>query len=635
MRMLALVDSPNAIVRAMRDCPGARIVTDNPLLAAAEPLAENIDALVPQERAFELGRNALAITALVERRLAGGGASQHLGLPSGSLGVTGPFSRLVASVLHRAAAMARAVKTFAPEKVVLLLIDTPPWDPRQPLMMPRFANPARQLAELGFFAPLDTEFVPVYYALPARVNNTAIRDLIRRLAMMPAAQIAGEAVSRLGRRRAARVIVGQENEALRETLPWLSLAGIRTRRVGSLTAPSDRAPEECRVPAEFVAHLKADLASPLGEALNEIAEFDRTQSDAIVAIFLRHLAAGLVHLAARMPPLRQRVERLLPVPGSVLITNGLFGPAGMLVHRLCREQGARVIEFEHGVTAGIAALTDMKLGFGGSPPVEKLLVCSARSVRSFNGSAAEPAQAIGLPDQVRKTLRRPLQRRLARRALGLGPGPVVMHVSTLPYFGNHRPGLGAPTETSTFAIDRMLLEHVYPRLPHRVVFKQYPTQRFPFEPSYETVLKLSANVTLRKDEDFRYIRAAADVLVTMTPTSTLGWCVGAGVPLIWLDSRQINPLDGDDLRMAFAQSFLFVDLDSHDWPKRLLEILNRPLEAIRADWAARKAARESLYGEAITGPAGNVGRRAARVIAEILRRQEQDAVARLATEADA
>jgi len=253
-----------------------------------------------------------------------------------------------------------------------------------------------------------------------------------------------------------------------------------------------------------------------------------------------------------------------------------------------------------------------------------LLVCAedaARAFRKVSRPDAPAVHAIGLADQTRRLLRPRWQRRLARRRLGLGAGAaVVMHVSTLPYSANMRPGFGAPSETTIFALDTALLTRVYARIGHRVVFKQYPTQRFPHEPPYDAILDLAPNIAVTKDEDFRYLRAAADIIVTLTPTSTLGWCVGARVPLVWLDSRQVNPLASEALRRRFRDSFLFVDLDSPDWPERLTALLDRPLAAIRADWQVRAGPRRALLDDAISGPPQATGRQAARIIDRFLSR---------------
>ncbi len=193
-----------------------------------------------------------------------------------------------------------------------------------------------------------------------------------------------------------------------------------------------------------------------------------------------------------------------------------------------------------------------------------------------------------------------------------------MHVSTLMYSGNMRSGLGAPGESVVFDLDRRLITEVYARLSHEVVFKQYPTQRFPHEPGYCEVVSAPPGVNFVKDEDFRYIRAAADVIVTLTPTSTLGWCLGTGVPMVWLDSKIMNPLIDGELREEFRRSFLFVDLDADDWVGRLRALLDRDLAAIRSDWDARAQHRARLLTSAITGPRGSVGKRAARLVSGLI-----------------
>ena len=151
------------------------------------------------------------------------------------------------------------------------------------------------------------------------------------------------------------------------------------------------------------------------------------------------------------------------------------------------------------------------------------------------------------------------------------------------------------------------------------MFKQYPTQRFPHEPGYDQLFHLADNISIAKDEDFRYLRAAADVLVTLSPTSTLGWCVGAGAPIVWLESAEVNPLADDDLAAAFRDAFPTVDIDRADWPDRLRDILSRSLDDIGAQWRAGSEARARLCRDAITGPAGTTGRRAGREVLDMLR----------------
>lgn len=620
MSAIVVVDSLEA-VEAARAIADAAIVTDNPMLAALAPVpVVNCDALISQAEALALGRAALALTDAIERALNTPDIARLFGLAEGNVRLIGPASRLVASLFHRGAALARALAAHGADRIHLRLLDLPRWEAGQPLILPRFAHPARALAEAGFFAPLPVEWQAVATALPKNVNDTSIRDYGRRMAMLPVPVIAMEMASRLRKdSTAAPVVIGQENEAVRETLPWLALRGIRFRRFGKLGVAEPVPARGFDEPVVVEPLVERAVLGLLRDGARATGMFSPTQADALAGLISQHLSAGLAWLSGQMPGLRRRLDRAFPGGKGTLLTNGLFGTLGPQVYGLCRQRGIKVFEFEHGLTAGIAALTDEKLAGELTQGADAIMVCSDRSARSFAASGAQTVRVIGLADQVREMLRPRLQRRLARRALGLGSEPVVMHVSTLPYFGNHRPGLGAPTETTTYTLDRTLLTEVYPRIGHRVVFKQYPTQRFPFEPAYQSAFPAAANVTVTKDEDFRYIRAAADVIVTMTPTSTLGWCIGTGAPVVWLDSKLINPLTDEDVREGFRRAFLFIDLDEADWAEKLRACLARPLERIRADWDARAADRKALYGAVLAGPNGATGRRAAAVVAALLK----------------
>jgi hypothetical protein len=212
-------------------------------------------------------------------------------------------------------------------------------------------------------------------------------------------------------------------------------------------------------------------------------------------------------------------------------------------------------------------------------------------------------------------LRPKWQRRFARERLGLDAHePVVMHVSTYLYSGNMRTAPYIPTETFVYEFDRKIIQDVYSQIRHKVVFKQYPSQRLPHEPDYDDAMSPRSGVVIAKNEDFRYIRAAADVIVTTTPTSTLGWCVGANIPIVWLDSRVVNPLLDDSLREQFRDSFLTIDIDQDDWMDCLRELLDRDVVKIREDWMLKVEKRKVLLREAVIGPKGIVGRRAAATV---------------------
>ena len=64
-------------------------------------------------------------------------------------------------------------------------------------------------------------------------------------------------------------------------------------------------------------------------------------------------------------------------------------------------------------------------------------------------------------------------------------------------------------------------------------------------------IKKYNNITFFKgEEDFRYLRAIADIIITQSSESTLEWCIGAGVPLVFLDSDYYEPLENKEVKNA-------------------------------------------------------------------------------------
>ena len=384
------------------------------------------------------------------------------------------------------------------------------------------------------------------------------------------------------------------------------------------------------MPAPVHQSVLATLGGWLERRIGRLAfTFNERRVAALTQVLMAHISAGLDHLRHTRAIFESRLDALSsPRAARVLLTNGLFGAYGHQFYRLCRERGIKVVDFEHGVTKGLAALTSARPAFSEAHSTDHFLVSSRNAVRDFADRENEStgfSVVVGLPDHTRRLFRPKLQRFLARRNLGLNRRqPVIMHVSTLPYPGNYRAGGGVPSESTVWKIDCTLIREVYAELPHQIVFKEYPTQRFPHNPSYATLFGRESRIKFLKDEDFRYMRAVADAIVTSNPTSTLGWCVGTDVPLVWIDSRVINPLVDDEMRGRFEASFIVVDGDATDWAERLREILSTDIRSIVHLWQSKSEARSELLSNFIAGPPGSSGRRSAAAVRRIVRLHESD-----------
>ncbi len=627
MNTLAYVDSLTGL-RAAQIAGCARIVSDNPLLVSdprSGGVIENIDALMSQDEANLLGATAIDLAIEIDNSLRTSRRLGDIGLDPSQVQLAGSSSRLLSALTYRAAIFERAIENRLPDAIRLFVHDVPVWNSRHPLMLSRLGNPYIPLSAIGFFAPASVVIEPIHGIIQSTPRRDMRWKLALRLSMLPVGIIFYLAARQTGTFRAwpnlrGAFFIGGENEALRESLPWLALAGFRLRHIGDLR---DELPEydDSRAPANQHQDLASAIERTVVERLSGL--LPARPATAVAAVAAARIAHAMTYLAQIRPLLRRALEQQRRGDDiELLLTNGLFGPSGALTYAVCREAGLRVVDFEHGVTTGISEHSQRKVTFSEASTSDLLLVCSESAASAFGRSracATNQRIAVGLADQTRKLLRPKLRRRLVRAALKLrAQETVLMHVSAWPYQSSFRPGYGAPTETAVFELERALIQKAYANLPYTVLFKPYPAVRMVHQPSYDGIFDLPGNVRLAPDEDFRYLRAAADVIVTGVPTSTLGWAAGSGVPLIWLDSERMMPLLAE-MRDRFQRAFLFVDIDSPDWCERLRKWLLLPHRDLERCWLERESARTALYRDTIFGPAGSCGRNAASAIRSYLR----------------
>ncbi len=644
MTELAYVDSLPAVQHALRHCAGAWQITDNPMLAADPRLpaaVECIDLNLLQGQANGLATAAVHIATDIDRRLVAAGIDRRPGLVPGHLRLAGTTSRLLSSLLYRATVMANHLHDNPPTALHLIIGDGPRFDPLQPFHLPYLASPLRPLAEAGFFGDMPVRLTLQPAPTLDRINDTALDDIIGRLALLPMPAILFDLVHRfrlpLPAWRGPLFVLG-ENDTIRETLPRLATRGFAIRRlgrlhsarVGNLDYAETTAGESFSDPPPKDAQIAQALNGCLARHIHELGIFDDSQTTALAQVTQHHLAAGMARLTAQIPKISHRLRTVLAgVDHPVILTNGLLGPVGAQVYGLCKTLAATIVDFEHGITVGLAAGSQGRIEFGEVATSDTLICCTQRSRKSFaaaHAAAGRQLEVVGVADQQRRVLRRSLQRQRARRRVPARyrGSETVMHVSTLLWGGNMRATIDPPTESRIWQIDRTLIAQTYENLNKPVLFKPYPTRRFAHQPDYPELFPGLTNVAFLGDEDFRYLRAMPAVLVTSVPTSTLGWCVGTDRPLVYLGSRHMNAILDDALQAGFEAAFFYIDLDRADWPDRLAALLGQPLSEIQDLWAAKAAARAPLLDQALIGPA-HPGRRAAKLVATIAgRRQDRD-----------
>ncbi len=626
---LVFVDSRAAAARLATAGSGkTRMVSDNPLLANAPVCRESVEDIsrfVTQDEATRLGEAAVDILLALDRRLLETGMAERYGAVSRLLNVTMAMKTTVATFLLRGLAMARACREARADAVILGVTDEPRWADVIPFQLSFFGSPHRSLALHGFFGKAGVETVLVPTELPENFNDTAVDSLALRLAVATAPHVMFHLASRLGLNalpRGKTLIYGKRCELLDETLPWLMARGFRLRQSPPPGYAVREVADYSAGPVSAPELEKAVLDWMIGK-ISDLEAFSAHQTRALARTIFDHLAAGLSILPETRRSVAGWAGELESRGAAAFLTSGIYGPLGVIVHDVLDGHDIPLIDFEHGVTTGIAKTSGRRLGVCEATTSHILLACSDRSKGRFSKSpqrTAKRIEVVGNADQARHLNWRMFQRRLARGRLRLVPGErTVMHVSTLLYGGTARAADDAPWEHEVYAVDRTLIEKVYGEVSSTVLFKAYPVQRYPDEASYEALFSLPSNVRMIGFEDFRYIRAAADVIVTQANSSTIGWCIAGDTPLVHLHSRRMNSLADEELEEEFAAAFFSIDTDRAGWPERLVEILNRDRAAFAEEWAAKGPARRALLESALAGPAGTSGRRAAGIVAEEVR----------------
>ena len=573
-----------------------------------------------QAEATQIGRRATDILLALDSKLEHGEASIRYGGRAGPLNVAIVLRALLNGLIQRGLMAQRSLANHGPGPFVLMVPDHPRWHIIAPWNIPRFACPYRPLAEAGFVDNRPIEHVPVSFEPPTDFNDTAIDDLWLRVSLVPTPQAVYELAKRINLTewKQSPIAIGKLGEALSETLPWLAIKGLGFSKfrlpayAGAVSLP-------------FGAAVQADPwldkhAGPiLREGLAALGLFPEYAVSAIAGVVLQHLSAGLAGLRPLIETLEAELDRTFGKTKRLctLMTSGVFGPMGTQLISLCRERGIVLVDFEHGTTTGIAESVERRLSTSEVTTCDVLMASSPRAARSFTRAPRNrnEIKVIGLADQTRRIGFRPLQRHLARRRLKLRRSEtVVMHVSTLLYGGNMRSAYDSSVEHYVFSTESKLLTDVYGRISKTVLYKPYPTQRYPHSASYRDIFPLAPNIRLIDWADFRYVRSAADIIVTEANSSTIGWCVGAGVPMVHLGSRRVNALLDDELRQQFSDSFFTIDMDNPNWTRALSNLLGRKMRDIQGEWLDKRHAREKLLADGIFGPPGSVGRRAAKMI---------------------
>jgi len=239
-----------------------------------------------------------------------------------------------------------------------------------------------------------------------------------------------------------------------------------------------------------------------------------------------------------MVELTHEFEKVASTLGEGLcLTTAFTSSSERMFGYFCLEKGVRVTSVEHGLTYGLSKYSKYMAPFAGMLLAQNGLYHWERSLEDLKQWVGSQRVIIGgVPKVTKKILFIGLQRWLARRWLGIpGKAHVVIYVAGLER-NNMVYGPFAENDYQYFVAIEAIVEDLARSYPESVILlKLYPTHRYTESCEFQVLLGKWPNLRIVKDMDFRFIRAAGDIIALSLPQSTLGWALGVNCKTLFYE----------------------------------------------------------------------------------------------------
>lgn len=403
-------------------------------------------------------------------------------------------------------------------------------------------------------------------------------------------------------RRLARgvALILTDNEFVEETAVELGLRGVAVRKLGLPKRGSD-APDS--PPLEV-------LESTLGSAVRDhVARWAcPVAAPTTTRLILQAMQSACVQQRSAELSIRGPLRDAIGENSTIVLTNHPGRPEHSAVAAVCRDNGVPVVAFQHGLAREICAAHPVTSAFYENTISDLLFVYNdtAAQVSRTHPFARGDVVTAGVPRRVRNLENR------GRRLDRIPDCPPIAYISTTVYRGNFQMWMGTISDREKAELEIGIIEEVLAKLPHRVWFKTYPSERFlDPDPATERARELPNITVFDSAIDARFLLHNFRAIVTSRATSTFAWCLFAGKPLVFIDHPRDYPVS-TEMRSLLREAVFFVDASQPDFRARAREILSRPLEELDREWRSKARAQERI--RAFISPPGNAGAVAAETI---------------------
>jgi hypothetical protein len=375
----------------------------------------------------------------------------------------------------------------------------------------------------------------------------------------------------------------KECELIDELFLSLLFRGARIGRIGPLPKPEESDGKNGVLPRfERLERLFRDLTE---EHLAMNGLHFRPVYEACTQIVCHRLLTALGRLRSNLQQITRKFDSIasgMRTNGKIL-TNALSSPVERLFYCYCRAKDITVAAFEHGITMGLSKWSLYAARHTNMLAADIGAYHCNQAVRTITPYAPKQKTfVVGLPKTTRTVLLDGLQRHLARRWLGIRrKDHVVMYVADLER-NNFIYGPFCENDLQFLKKTKDIVESILMGFPSsKIVLKLYPTARYLENYTFEELSRRHQRLIILKDIDFRFLRAAADMLFVTSSQSTLGWVLGTNKPCVFLEfSWSPALLQGFDLECPKIDGLARVQLLTNEYKNGYRQNRKRLLAAL-------------------------------------------------------
>jgi hypothetical protein len=626
-KMLCLVES-NAAAEAARARYGASCawLTTSPAvyerMLAANDDVRFLDGDVAQSAADAIGYLACDLTLWlsehIDRSIAASGATT---LRPGRA-MCGALQRTLVRFLYKGYLLDHALAKGA-SRENLLVVGDPVLEP-----MTSFALRSHRFETL--FTPIAGRIgIPVLAFKTPLPNLPATGDVHvptsadRFLTVMNAelSALAFKMWSTILRRRPLRfgkggnrplILIDGANELIEEIFATLLWRGYDIARLPAVDAPVTPTPW-----TDVVAQPEVDRVLAKAAGANNLLAGEATR--AALGLALERIYDSLAWApaaAAKAEAVAAKVARDAAGQPVAVLSATMHTGYPLLLMQALNAAHIRTFKAEHGSAPGQSPLQTASARVASAEQFMDTLYYTGAQLHEAKHlfGEATPCTVVGAPRCVKKPRFYGLQRAFMRRRLGIRGRHLVWCTGLYPNNEQFLPHywIDGPYHLAR----KSTIEDALGGLPDRVTIKLHPAARYVDGDPLFGGMKLPGNCVTIPDQDFRYLRATADVVIVDGPGSVLSWAMGLRVPIIFIEFGMYCLNEAAEA--AFRSGMLYVDARKDGWQRELRGLLQLPHSALVARYAALEAARPQLLEEYVFGPEGSSARRSVDYIAQRL-----------------